>query len=91
MVRPFFAVQHGFFAIADILAFHHMNFGASPFFPVSPAFFVTMPEMFHGKGRVIGAGGITVKVISDFRESAFVAYIIGIRALEKWNSSFRKL
>ena len=87
---PLFCSAARFFAIADILAFHHMNFGASPFFPVSPAFFVTMPEMFHGKGRVIGAGGITVKVISDFRESAFVAYIIGDQCLGKMKFIFQE-
>ena len=46
---PLFCGAASFFAIADILAFHHMNFGTSPFFPVSPTFFVTMPEMLHGK------------------------------------------
>ena len=53
---------------ADILPFHHVDFWTAPFFAVGPAFFMAMPDMFDGEGRVVGSGGVTVKVIYDFRQ-----------------------
>ena len=89
-VAPLLCSAARLFAIADILPFHHMDFWTAPFFPVSPAFFVTMSEMFHGKGRVIWAGRIAVKVISDFRESTFVPYIIRDQGFGKMEFIFQE-
>ena len=52
--------------------------------------FVTMSEMFRGKGGVIWAGEINIKIISDLRKNALVTYIIRDQSFGKWNSSFRK-
>ena len=87
---PFFCRAAWFFTIADILAIHHMDFWTPPFFPVSPAFFVTMPKMLHGKGRVVWAGGIAVKVISDFGKSTFVPYIIRDQGFGKMEFIFQE-
>lgn len=67
-----------------------MNFWVALFFPVSPTFFVTMPEMFHGKRRILWAGGITVKIKANFRESAFVMYIIRNQCFGKTEFIFQE-
>lgn len=60
---PLFRSAAWIWAVIDILPFHHMDFGTAPFFAVDPAFFVTMPEMFHSERRIVWTGGITVKVL----------------------------
>ena len=73
---PFLCRAAGILAVADISSFYHMDFGAAPFFTVSPPFLMTVSKILHVEGRVIGAGGITVTVISDFWKRAFIANII---------------
>lgn len=49
-----------------------------------------MPEMFHGEGRVVWTGGITVKVISDFRQGAFVTGVIRDQSFGKMEFLFQE-
>ena len=87
---PLFGRAAGIFAVADILPFHHMDFRTAPLFTVGPAFFAAVPEMFHGGGRVVGAGGITVMVISDFRQGAFVTDVIRDQGFGKMKFFFQE-
>ncbi len=66
----------GCVTIADILAFYHMNFGANPFDAVITSLFVSNTAILHGKGRVIWTGGITVFIVPNFFESAFISGIV---------------
>ena len=64
-------------AVTDPFAFDDMDFGAYPFVPVGTAFFMAVPSVFHIKGWVPGAGGITVYVVADFFKGAFIPWVIG--------------
>ena len=66
----------GIVTIADILSFYHVNLRANPFDTVSTSLFMGNTTMFHGKGRVIGTGGITVFIVIDFFEAAFISGIV---------------
>lgn len=74
---PFFGSAAGFLAVTDPLPIYHVDFRTDPFVPVGTAFFVAVPCVFHVKGGVFGAGGVTVTVITDFFERAFIPWVIG--------------
>lgn len=73
---PLFCRAAGVLAVADIRPLYHMDLGTAPFFAVSPPFLTTVTKIFHVERGVIGTGGITVTVISDFWERTFIANII---------------
>lgn len=79
------------FVAADILSLYHMDFGTAPFFLDSPAFFVTMPEIFHCKRRVLWTGGIAVKVVPGLWKSTFIAYIIRDQDFGKMEFIFQEI
>ena len=87
---PLFRSTAWIVTAADILPFHHVDFWTAPFFAVGPAFFMAMPEMFHGEGRVVWTGGITVKVISDFRQGTFVTDVIRDQSFGKMEFLFQE-
>ena len=72
----FFGSAAWMFTFAKPLSFPVTHFGASPLDTVRAPFLPCQAKIFHGKGRVIGAGGITVLVVTDFFESAFIARVI---------------
>ena len=74
----------GSFAVADIFTFNHMNFGTNPFATVCTSLFPGNTTILHGKGRVIWTGGITVFVVTDFFEAAFISGVVR-------NQSFGKM
>lgn len=62
----FFGTAAGDITITDPFTFYHVDFGATPFDAVGSSFFTSDTTITHGKGRIIGTGGITVNVVTDF-------------------------
>lgn len=54
-----------------------MDFWTAPFHPLGTAFFPGDPTVFHGEGRVVGAGRIAVFIVPYFFKGAFVPGIVG--------------
>lgn len=72
MVRPF---EAGVTA-ADIFPLSHVNLWTDPIDAVSPSFFTGDTAVFYGQGRIIGAGGITVFIVTDFFEGALISGVV---------------
>ena len=73
----FFGGAAGMSASAVPLVFFVLHSGASPFDTVCPPFFFCHTMVFHGEGRVVGAGGIAVFIVTDFFKCAFIPRIVG--------------
>ena len=73
---PLCCAGTGIVIITDIFSFDHMNLGKNPFDTVSTSLFAGDTAMLHGKGRVIGTGGIAVFIVADFFEGTFISCII---------------
>lgn len=67
----------GLLAVADPLSFYHMDFGTNPFEPVRAPFFMAASGVFHIKAFVFWTGRISVNVVTDLFEGAFVPWIVG--------------
>ena len=71
-----FGSAAGSVTVTNPRTLHHMDFGAAPFDTVSTPFFLRDATVFHGKGRVIGAGRVTVFIKTDWFEGALIAWVI---------------
>lgn len=80
----FGCIRTGIFTVTDIFSFYHVNLGTNPFDTFSPTLFTGNTSIFHGEGRVIRTGGITVFTVTDFFEAAFISEIVR-------NQSFGKM
>ncbi len=54
----------GFFTITYPLSFYHMDLWTAPFDAVSALFFFSSTTVFHGKGGIVWAGGITIFIVT---------------------------
>jgi hypothetical protein len=71
------------FTITDPVSFTAADFRTAPFDTVSTPFFFCEAEVIHGEGRIFRAGGITVFVVTDLFEGAFIAWVIRNKGLGK--------
>lgn len=53
-----------------------MDFWTAPFYAFGTAFFSGNPTVFHGGGRVVGAGRIAIFIVTDLFKGAFVPGIV---------------
>ena len=65
------------FAVTAPQTLDDMDFGTDPFIPVGTSLFMAVAGELHVEGAVSGAGGISVYIIADFLQSAFVPWVIG--------------
>ena len=72
----FFGSTAGIFTVTDPCPFLIAHFGAAPFDTVSPSILPCDTQVLHGEGGVFRASGISVVIISNFLESAFIPGII---------------
>lgn len=64
------------FTVANPLSLYHVNFGTAPFDTVRPPLFLCDATAFHGKGGIVGTGGIAVFVKANLFEGTFVPRIV---------------
>lgn len=72
----FFGSGAGVFTVTYPLPFYHMNLWAAPFDTFSTSFFFGNAEVFHGEGGIVWAGGISVFIVTDFLQGAFIAVVV---------------
>ena len=79
----FFSRAAGILTFTMPLAFYVTHLRASPFDAVSPTFLFCDTKVFHGKRRVFRAGRVTVLIVTDLFEGAFIAWIVGDKSFGK--------